>query len=75
VSATGYCTGYTPATDHETLEERAHRARRIARVLRHDLDRNPPADLTVRAAAEARCRRYGDEAAAFEVALKIARGW
>lgn len=68
-------TGHTPATDHADMEERAHRARTIARALRHDLDKNPPADDQVRADAEARCQRYGDEAAAYEVSLRRARGY
>lgn len=61
--------------EYQELAERAHRARTIARALRHDLDNHPPADAAVRAEAEARCRRYAAEAAAFEVALKRARGY
>lgn len=68
-------TGHTAATDHQDLVERAHRARNIARALRHDLDNNPPTDARVRADAEARCARYGDEAAAYEVTLRRARGY
>lgn len=68
-------TGFTPATDHADMTERAHRARCIARALRHDLDNNPPADVQVRADAEARCKRYSAEAAAHEVALRLARGY
>lgn len=68
-------TGHTMATHHQDLVERAHRARTIARALRHDLDNNPPADAAVRVAAEERCTRYGAEAAAYEVELKKARGY
>jgi hypothetical protein len=75
MSPSGYCTGHTPVTDHVTLEERAHRARRIARVLRHDIDNNPPKDIRVLADAEARYRRFAAEAAAYEVELKKARGY
>lgn len=62
-------------SDQLDLDSRACRARAIARALRHDLDNNPPADAQVRAAAEARCKKYGAEAAAFEIALKHARGY
>lgn len=62
-------------SDHLELDERAHRARAIARALRHDLDNNPPADARVSKEAELRYRRYGDEAAAFEVELKRVRGY
>ena len=75
MSPTGYCTGVMPATEHVDMEERAHRARRIARVLRHDLDTNPPKDQAVRDEAEARYQRYAAEAAAYEVSLKQARGY
>lgn len=61
--------------DQLDLSERAHRARAIARVLRHDLDQNPPADARVREEAEARYQRYAAEAAAFEIELKRRRGY
>ncbi len=73
--STGYCTGVMPQSNHIDMEERAHRLRRIARVLRHDLDTNPPKDDAVRKAAEARCQRYSAEAAAHEVELRKARGY
>lgn len=62
-------------SDQLDLDSRACRARAIARALRHDLDNHPPVDAQVRAAAEARCKKYGDEAACYEVALRLARGW
>ncbi len=67
--------GHMPPTAHMDMEARAFRARSIARALRHDLDNHPPKDERVRQEAEARCARYGAEAAAHEVALRLARGY
>jgi hypothetical protein len=53
------------------LEERAHRLRRIARVLRHDLENHPPEDEEVAGRAWLRVKRHEAEAAEFEAKLKI----
>ncbi len=60
---------------HVDLEERANRLRRIARVLRHDLESNPPADEMVAGRAWLRVKRFEAEAAEFDARLKAERGY
>lgn len=66
--------GTMPNAEWESMEERAHRCRRIAAVIRYDLERQAlPAETRDRAQATA--RRNEEAADRITAQLKAARGY
>lgn len=62
-------------TEIADLQERAERARQIARVLRHDIVKNPPEDDGVLRRAVARVEQYENDAKRMLAEVIVRRGW